>query len=138
MTGRVIALPMANAPAARQGTRHSPIDGRSLNKSFPGSALGSPTRIIADYIERHLMPISDLVIDLHSDSRSIRLRAKRDVDLSSRRAGPASAFRCSAGLRRPEYSGLSGLRRTEHIRERRCGPEQFELRRRWEEMSRSR
>jgi predicted deacylase len=27
ITGRVIILPMANAPAARTGTRNSPVDG---------------------------------------------------------------------------------------------------------------
>jgi predicted deacylase len=66
MKGRVIALPMANYPAAQAGTRNSPLDGRSLNRSFPGDVFGTPTSIIADYIERSLMPISDLVIDLHS------------------------------------------------------------------------
>ena len=72
MNGRVIALPMANAPAARVGRRNSPVDGLNLNRSFPGDVLGSPTSIIANYIERQLMAASAIVIDLHSDSRSIR------------------------------------------------------------------
>src|SRR5687767_7133808 len=49
MTGRVIALPMANVAAARAGTRNSPVDGLNLNRSFPGDLLGTPTSVIANY-----------------------------------------------------------------------------------------
>jgi predicted deacylase len=98
MTGRVIALPMANVPAARAGTRNSPIDGLNLNKSFPGDVLGSPTSVIANYIERQLMAISDLVIDLHSDSRSFRYTPSAtviyhdDAQIRARRFAAALAF----------------------------------------------
>jgi predicted deacylase len=72
MNGRVIIVPMANAPAARAGLRNSPLDGANLSRSYPGDVRGTPTRVIADYIERHLMSVSDIVLDLHSDGRSIR------------------------------------------------------------------
>src|SRR5271165_3838760 len=72
LNGRVIIAPMANEPAARAGTRNSSIDGHNLNRSYPGDVRGTPTRVIADYIERHLMSVSDIVLDLHSDGRSIR------------------------------------------------------------------
>lgn len=72
MNGRVIAMTMANLPAAQAGTRNSPLDGKSLNKSFPGDLLGPPTSVIADYIERQLMPAADLVIELHSEGRTMR------------------------------------------------------------------
>ncbi|MBI3495672.1 MAG: succinylglutamate desuccinylase/aspartoacylase family protein [Proteobacteria bacterium] len=72
LNGRVIIVPMANEPAARASTRNSPIDGLNLNRSYPGDVRGTPTRVIADYLERQLMPISDIVLDLHSDARSIR------------------------------------------------------------------
>ena len=96
--GRVIMLPTANAPAARAGTRNSPLDGRNLNRSFPGDVLGTPTSVIADYIERRLMPVSDLVIDTGSDGRSFRyvpsatLIYHADPDTRARRLAIALAF----------------------------------------------
>lgn len=98
MNGRVIAMTMANLPAAMAGTRHSPIDGRNLNKSFPGDVFGTPTSMIADYIERHLMPLSDLVLDLHSDGQSLRylpsatLVDHPDPEVRARRLAMAQAF----------------------------------------------
>jgi predicted deacylase len=98
MNGRVIAMTMANLPAAAGGTRTSPIDGRNLNKSFPGDVFGTPTSMIADYIERHLMSLSDLVLDLHSDGQSLRylpsvtLVDHPDPDVQSRRLAMARAF----------------------------------------------
>ena len=98
MNGRVIVMPMANEPAARAGRRNSPVDGRNLNRSFPGDVLGTATAIIADYIERQLVPLSDLVLDLHSDGRSIRylpcatLIHHPDPDIRARRMAVAMAF----------------------------------------------
>jgi uncharacterized protein len=98
MTGRVIVVPMANMPAARTGARNSPLDGRNLNRSYPGDVRGTPTAIIADYIERHLMPVSDLVLDLHSDGRSVRYVPSAaiihhpDPDIRAARLGAAVAF----------------------------------------------
>lgn len=98
MNGRVIAMTMANLPAAAAGTRHSPIDGRNLNKSFPGDVFGTPTSMIADYIERHLMSLSDLVLDLHSDGQSLRylpsatLVDHPDPEIQGRRLAMARAF----------------------------------------------
>lgn len=97
MKGRIIALPMANYPAAQAGTRNSPLDGRSLNKSFPGDVFGTPTSVIADYIERNLMPVSDLVIDLHSVGRTMQyipsatLIDHPDPDVQMRRLALARA-----------------------------------------------
>lgn len=69
--GRVIILPALNAPAFRAGTRTSPIDGGNLNRIFPGRADGSVTEKIADYVTRHLLPLSDLVLDFHSGGRTL-------------------------------------------------------------------
>mgnify|MGYP006097941415 CR=1 FL=1 len=72
MSGRVIIIPMANAPAANAGLRNSPIDGFNLNRIYPGNVRGRPTAMIASYIENHLMIEADIVIDLHSGGRSQR------------------------------------------------------------------
>jgi uncharacterized protein len=98
MTGRVIAMPMANYPAAQVGARVSPLDGLSLNRSFPGDVFGPPTSVIADYIERQLMPISDIAIDLHSVGQTMRYLScvtmidDADPDVQLSRLAVAQAF----------------------------------------------
>jgi predicted deacylase len=74
--GRVIILPAANFPAVKAGRRTSPLDDGgegNLNRSFPGDPDGSPTQMIAHYIESVLLPISDYVFDLHSGGSSLML-----------------------------------------------------------------
>ncbi len=69
--GRLIILTMANFPAAQAGTRTSPIDGGNLNRTFPGNPLGTPTEMIAHYIEEVLLPKCDYFFDLHSGGSSL-------------------------------------------------------------------
>lgn len=69
--GQIIILPMANFPAAQAGLRTSPIDQGNLNRTFPGNPLGSPTPVIAHFIETVLMAGSDLMVDLHSGGSSL-------------------------------------------------------------------
>ncbi len=69
--GRLIILTMANYPAAKAGLRTSPIDDGNLNRTFPGDPLGTPTQMIAHYIEEVLLPICDYSIDLHSGGSSL-------------------------------------------------------------------
>lgn len=73
IAGRVIIVPMLNHPAALNGTRTSPIDKGNLNRAFPGSPTGTLTERIADYLTRYLVPISDLVLDIHSGGRTLDL-----------------------------------------------------------------
>jgi N2-acetyl-L-2,4-diaminobutanoate deacetylase len=69
--GRVIILPALNYPAFRAGTRTSPIDRGNLNRSFPGSPSGTVTEKIADYVTRCLLPMADIVLDIHSGGRTL-------------------------------------------------------------------
>ena len=55
--GRLIIIPALNSPAAMAGRRTSPIDKGNLNRIFPGDAGGSPTWMIADFVERELIPL---------------------------------------------------------------------------------
>jgi predicted deacylase len=71
LRGQVIVLPAANAPAADAGLRTSPIDGGNLNRAFPGDPRGSPTQVIAHYIEHELLARADYLIDLHSGGSSL-------------------------------------------------------------------
>jgi len=69
--GQLIFLPAANAPAAEAGLRTSPVDGGNLNRSFPGNPDGTPTQIIAHYIEHTLLKRADYLVDLHSGGSSL-------------------------------------------------------------------
>jgi predicted deacylase len=70
LRGRVIALPALNAPALAASSRCSPIDGGNLNRAFPGDRDGGPTAMIAQMLERVLLPRCDAVIDIHSGGKA--------------------------------------------------------------------
>lgn len=69
--GRVIIIPAMNYPAFKAGTRTSPIDQGNLNRSFPGRPDGTVTQKIADYFQRTLLPLADIVLDFHSGGRTL-------------------------------------------------------------------
>ncbi|TCG04154.1 succinylglutamate desuccinylase [Paraburkholderia steynii] len=71
LRGRVIILPSLNFPAVRAGRRVSPIDEGNLNRVYPGRAHGTATEMIAHYVTEALLPMADLVVDLHSGGRSL-------------------------------------------------------------------
>lgn len=69
--GRVIILPAHHFPACLAGTRTSPIDGRDINRTFPGDDRGSFAQILSHYVTYFLLPKADAVMDLHSGGRSL-------------------------------------------------------------------
>jgi len=69
--GRVIIFPMANFPAAKAGLRTSPIDDLNLNRVYPGDPDGTPTLMIAHYVESVLLELADYCLDLHSGGSSL-------------------------------------------------------------------
>jgi len=71
ITGRVIIVPAMNYPAFRVGRRTSPIDSGNMNRVFPGRPDGSVTEKIADYFQRFLLPLADLVLDIHSGGKTL-------------------------------------------------------------------
>ena len=70
LSGQILMIPALNAPAFAASARVSPLDGGNLNRAFPGDRDGGPTDMIADYIERVLIPRCDAVIDLHSGGKA--------------------------------------------------------------------
>ncbi|MBO1268237.1 succinylglutamate desuccinylase/aspartoacylase family protein [Arthrobacter cavernae] len=66
LTGTLIIVPSANAPAVTAGTRVSPIDHGNLNRSYPGAPAQGPTAQAAHLVGSGLLPRADVVIDLHS------------------------------------------------------------------------
>lgn len=71
INGRVIIVPAMNYPAVLNGTRTSPIDQGNMNRSFPGNPAGSITERIADYFQRHLIPMCDFALDIHSGGKTL-------------------------------------------------------------------
>ncbi len=71
LTGRVIIVPAMNFPAFRAATRTSPIDKGNMNRIFPGRPDGSVTEKIADYFQRTLLPLADVVLDIHSGGKTL-------------------------------------------------------------------
>ena len=68
--GRVIIVPMLNRPAVEAGTRLSPIDGCNMNRAFPGRPDDTITGQIAHYVSSTILPLADLVVDIHSGGSS--------------------------------------------------------------------
>ncbi len=71
--GRVIMIPMLNRPAVAAGTRLSPIDGANMNRAFPGRPGDSITGMIAHYVSSTVLPLADLVVDIHSGGSSMHM-----------------------------------------------------------------
>jgi predicted deacylase len=71
--GRVIIMPAMHFPAAQNGTRMSPLDGRDFNRSFPGDPRGSFAQVLAHYIDSVMLPLADFQMDLHSGGHAADL-----------------------------------------------------------------
>lgn len=69
--GRVIIVPCFNTPAVTAGKRTSGLDGGNLNRCFPGNPDGNATEQIADYFTREMVPLADVVLDIHSGGRTL-------------------------------------------------------------------
>jgi predicted deacylase len=87
VAGQLILLPQANAPAAEAGLRTSPLDDGNLNRMFPGDPQGSPTQVIAHYIEHVLLARADYLIDLHSGGSSLLYRGNNMLAIDPRDDG---------------------------------------------------
>lgn len=71
LQGRVILLPSLNHPAVLTASRLSPIDGLNMNRAFPGRRKGTPTEMIAHFVYHQLLPMADVVVDLHSGGKTL-------------------------------------------------------------------
>src|SRR5690349_9910953 len=83
VNGRIIMIPMLNSPAGQAGTRLSPVDGKNMNRAFPGERNGTITSMVAHYVYNALFPLSDLVIDIHSGGRSILFASSVNMHILS-------------------------------------------------------
>lgn len=69
LRGRVVLMPQLSESACRANTRVSPLDNVNMNRAFPGSARGTLSSRIADFVTTRVFPQGRVVIDIHSGGR---------------------------------------------------------------------
>ena len=69
--GRVILMPAVNMPAVLADTRLSPVDGRDINRCFPGDPRGTFSQILAHFMDSVILPHVDISVDLHTAGHSM-------------------------------------------------------------------
>jgi predicted deacylase len=73
--GTVILVPLVNVPSFEQKIAHvNPIDGKSMNRFYPGKADGTQTERASLAITKEVVEKSDHVIDLHGGDIDESLR----------------------------------------------------------------
>ncbi len=75
LRGSVILVQIANMGSfLGRSPFVNPMDGRNLNRAFPGDAEGTITARIAHYISGQIIPRSDFFVDMHSGDAPEDLR----------------------------------------------------------------
>ncbi len=90
MSGRVIAVPVANLPAYKAVMRNSPVDSLNLARTFPGRKDGTLTERIAYYLTNLIISQADFFIDLHSSGIASLMPTMVGYDANDTPAGKAS------------------------------------------------
>jgi predicted deacylase len=75
LAGTIIIVHVANMPSFLGRTiYYSPVDGKNLNRVYPGKADGTLSERIAETITREVIDKSDYVVDLHCGDGNEALR----------------------------------------------------------------
>lgn len=75
LRGTVVMVHVANMPSFLGRTiYYSPVDGKNLNRIYPGRATGTISERIADAITRHVIGPATHVVDLHCGDGNESLR----------------------------------------------------------------
>lgn len=75
LAGTVIVVHVANMPSFLGRTiYYSPVDGKNLNRVYPGKADGTVSERIAEIITREVIERADYVVDLHCGDGNEALR----------------------------------------------------------------
>ncbi len=86
LRGRVILLPAVDLPAALAGNRLCPLDNRDLNRCFPGEARGTFCQIVAHFIDREILPLVSVSVDVHAAGRSMEAALSSNMHFVEDRA----------------------------------------------------
>ena len=98
LKGRLILIPAVNMPAALNATRLSPIDGRDMNRCFPGNPKGTFSEMLAHFIDSKVLPHVDVSVDMHTAGHSAdcvpstNMHYVADAALRGRTMDAAAAF----------------------------------------------
>lgn len=118
INGRVIIIPAHHFPACLAGRRTSPIDGRDVNRTFPGDPQGSFAPMLSHYVTHFLLPRVDAVMDIHSGGRSLDCmpctmsHILDDQDLTDRIVAFAKAFGAPMHIMSREVDGSGTFQST--------------------------
>ncbi len=75
MKGSAIVVPMVNVASFEQMTPHlNPVDGKSLNRIYPGDPAGTQTARILAAMTREVVAQADVIVDLHGGDLDEDLR----------------------------------------------------------------
>ncbi len=75
LSGTVILVPLVNVPSFEQKVPHvNPVDGKSMNRFYPGKADGTQTERASFLITREVVDKCDHLIDLHGGDLDESLR----------------------------------------------------------------
>ncbi|MFY9609586.1 MAG: M14 family metallopeptidase [Blastocatellia bacterium] len=75
ISGTVIIVPLVNIPSFEQKIAHvNPVDGKSMNRFYPGKMDGTQTERASFLITRQVVESSDHLIDLHGGDIDESLR----------------------------------------------------------------
>jgi predicted deacylase len=75
ISGTVVILPLVNIPSFQQKVPHvNPVDGKSMNRFYPGSPDGSQTERVSYQITKQVVERSDYLIDFHGGDLDESLR----------------------------------------------------------------
>src|SRR2546423_2014443 len=68
LSGTVIILPLVNIPSFLQKVPHvNPVDGKSMNRFYPGKIDGTQTERVSYLITRQVVERCDYLIEYHGD-----------------------------------------------------------------------
>jgi uncharacterized protein len=114
LTGTITAVPVVSMESFRKRSAFVvPVDGKNLNRSFPGSLDGTYTDVLARSIYEDLIEPADVLVDLHGGDQVEGLEPFAIYESSpveERAHGIAVAFNLPYVVREePREGGLGGL-----------------------------
>lgn len=66
LKGNLIIIPIVNVESFYKRTPFiNPLDNLNLNRVFPGSATGSITEVMADWMTKEVFGVTDVLLDMH-------------------------------------------------------------------------
>ncbi len=75
IAGTVIIVPLVNLPSFEQRVAHvNPVDGKSMNRFYPGNMTGTQTERASAVITREVVEQCDHLVDLHGGDTDESLR----------------------------------------------------------------